>query len=155
MLETDRVETVLSECMVNHVLRSEVSLPRLYATPDELADIVDKYCANFDQNGRPRVSAIGLGPRRHPTSQGSTAQQQSLSVLQSVSKSQAKHNSPASAVTAAALSRRCFKCGSDRHLYKDCDKKGSASQWQPSLHSGNRLFEVKVKKPCHELIAVH
>jgi len=61
LLVSNRVKTVLSECMVNHVLRSEVSLPRAFAAPNELADILDKYGVNFDQNGRPRVSAIGLG----------------------------------------------------------------------------------------------
>ena len=70
LLVSDRVKTSLSDGMLNHVLRTEVSLPRTYAMPDELADILDKYCANFDQNGRPRVSAIGIGPRRQISSQG-------------------------------------------------------------------------------------
>ena len=77
LLVSDRVKTSLSDGMLNHVLRTEVSLPRTYAMPDELADILDKYCANFDQNGRPRVSAIGIGPRRQISSQGNAAQPQS------------------------------------------------------------------------------
>jgi len=72
---------VLSECMVNHVLRSEVNLPRKYATPNELADILDTYCANFDHNGRPRVCAIGLGPKRQSSQQYTRAQPVSTIIL--------------------------------------------------------------------------
>jgi len=82
LLVSDRVKTVLSECMVNHVLRSEVNLPRKYATPNDLAHILDTYCANFDHNGRPRVSAIGLGPKRQSSQQYTRAQPQSLPVSQ-------------------------------------------------------------------------
>jgi hypothetical protein len=114
LLVCDRVKTVLSECMVNHVLRSEVSLPRTYASPNELADILDKYCANFDQNGRPRVSAIGLGVKRHTPNQGiAVAQPQSLPFYPSTSKSQTKNSQPASAAATPVVApgRRCFKCG--------------------------------------------
>jgi hypothetical protein len=131
LLVTDRVKNVLSECMVNHVLRTEATLQRTYATPDELSDILDKYCANFDHNGRPRVSAIGLGPRRNQLSQGSATQRSPSPV--SKEKTQPKDTLSLQTSTTPAVQkvRRCFKCGSDRHVYKDCDKKGSVLPWQP------------------------
>ena len=131
LLVTDRVKTVLSECMVNHVLRTEATLQRTYATPDELSDMLDKYCANFDNNGRPRVSAIGLGPRRNQLGQGS-ATQPSPSPF-SKEKNQPKDTLllPTATTPITPRVRRCFKCGSDRHVFKDCDKRGSVSQWQP------------------------
>jgi hypothetical protein len=144
LLISDRVKTVLPDCMVNHVLRNELSLPRTYATPDELADMLDKYCANFDHTGRPRVSAIGFGSKRPTPKHGNCTLPQSLPLIQSgisVDKSQQRPmgNAPASKVVTSATtapSRRCFKCGSDRHLYKDCDKKGSPSPGQPPFRYG-------------------
>ena len=57
LLVSDRVKSVLSESMVNHVWHSQVSLPRIYASSNELAYILDKYCANFDQHSRPLAGA--------------------------------------------------------------------------------------------------
>jgi Integrase core domain/Integrase zinc binding domain len=131
LLITDRVKTVLSECMVNHVLRTEATLQRTYATPDELSDILDKYCANFDNHGRPRVSAIGLGPRRNQFSQGSATQPSPSPVSKEKNPHKDTWSFPTATTPAVPKVRRCFKCGSDRHVYKDCDKKGSVSPWQP------------------------
>jgi hypothetical protein len=139
LLVCDRVKTVLSESMVNRVLRSEISLPRTYASPNELADILDKYCANFDQNGRPRVSAIGLGVKRHTPNQGiAVAQHQSLPFYPSTSKSQTKNSQPAlaTATPVVAPGRRCFKCGSERHLYKDGDQRSSNLHGHSFIRNG-------------------
>ena len=137
LIVSDRVKTVLSECMVNHVLRSKVSLPRAFASPNELADVLDKYCANFDHNGRPRVSAVGLGMRRHSTNPiSATIQPQSLPSYAHCNKSN-KSGPPLlpGAPPAAASSCRCFKCGSEQHLFKDCDRKGSVPQGPPPVRT--------------------
>jgi len=50
-------------------------------------------------------------------------------------------------VTSSAT-RRCFKCGSDRHLFKDCDQKGKAysPQLQPSRNESQRSIPPRAHR---------
>jgi hypothetical protein len=60
LLISDRVKATLPEGPLNHLLKVEASLPRKYALPDEAAEALDTYYANYDSRDRPRVSAIGM-----------------------------------------------------------------------------------------------
>jgi hypothetical protein len=58
LLVSDRIKATLPEGPLNHLMKVEASLPRKYASPDEAADILDTYYANFDSQDKPRASAL-------------------------------------------------------------------------------------------------
>jgi hypothetical protein len=60
LLVSDRIKATLHEGSLNHLLKVEASLPRIYASPDGAADILDTYYANFDSREKPRASALGV-----------------------------------------------------------------------------------------------
>jgi hypothetical protein len=59
LLVCDKVKASLSENVLSHVLRNEVILPDQWADVNELADILDTYCANYDRCDKPKASALG------------------------------------------------------------------------------------------------
>jgi hypothetical protein len=60
LLICDRLKATLPEEPLNHLLKVEVSLPHKYALPDEAAEALDTYCANYDSRDRPRAPGIGM-----------------------------------------------------------------------------------------------
>jgi hypothetical protein len=60
LLISIRAKATLPERPLNHVLKLETSLPRKHALPDQAADILGTYYANYDSRDRPRVSPLGL-----------------------------------------------------------------------------------------------
>jgi hypothetical protein len=68
---SDRVKETLPEGPLNHLITIEASLPRKYALPDEAADVLDTYCANYDLRDRPRASALGTVAGRSAMKPGS------------------------------------------------------------------------------------
>jgi len=57
-----------------------------------------------------------------------------------------RNSATSTSVAAAQPGRRCFKFGSDRHLYKDFDKKGNAQPWQLSNRNGNQKPTSRVNR---------
>ena len=60
----DRVKSVLYDGLLSHVLRVQTLLPKAWAPPNNLAEILDIYYANYDKNGESKASAIGIGSRQ-------------------------------------------------------------------------------------------
>jgi hypothetical protein len=59
LLICNKVKTSLSENVLSHVLRSEVTLDTQWADVNKLADILDTYHANYDRFDNPKASVLG------------------------------------------------------------------------------------------------
>ena len=140
LVVSDRVKSALPEGPLNHLLKVEASLTRKYATPDEMADILDTYYANYDFKDRPRASALGrpcsYAPPVKAVSQPvrvSTSQAQQTAAVAEVFTRHIKENQGL---------KTCFKCSSNQHLYKACPLRST-----PSPVSTQQKTTNKVSKP--------
>ena len=114
LLICDRVKSVLSEDSLKHVLRVETTLPKAWAPPNDLAEMLDVYYANYDKNEKPKASAIGVSSRQ---SFGGT--RNSVSKPDYSSKDDSKSSSKTADVETVpvvarseseATAKRCFEC---------------------------------------------
>jgi hypothetical protein len=129
LLLCDRVKASLSEAALNHVLRCEASLPDSWTRCEQLSDILDVYYASYDQHDRLNVSTICGNVANSRSNQSATQRtqfsQRNFASQQPFSRSFAPSTTTAAMAQSAGrkadiADKRCFNCGSNQHLRKDC-----------------------------------
>jgi len=131
LLICDRVKSVLSEGSLGHLLRVEATLPKSWALPDQLADILDVYFANYDKNEKPRASAIGVTVPFHKQGQVNNYRNLTPFKAGNVNKVEEKPTKVAESTdiqpivtrTPGIAGKSCFKCGSSSHLVAACPQR--------------------------------
>ena len=134
LLISDRVKATLPEGPLNHLIKFEASLDRKYALPDEAAEVLDTYCANYDSRDRPRASALGTMAGRSAMKPGGkpafqSAPKTTMSSAHGATDLQTKQpGQGAKAVSVPVAGKACYKCHSAEHLVKDCPLRGTVGQ---------------------------
>jgi len=117
LLICHRVKCGLSEASLSHVLKVETTFPKAWAPPNDLAEMSDVYCANYDKNEKLKASAIGIcsrqsfaGTPRNSVYSKTDANKDDFKPLNKVAEVEivpvvAKSKSQATV-------QRCFKCNS-------------------------------------------
>jgi hypothetical protein len=156
LLIFDRVKSVLSEGSLSHVLRAENTFSKAWAPPNDLAQMLDVYYANYDKHEKPKASAIGGSsrqsfagcPRNIVYIKRSYA---SKDFTKPVSKIAEAGVVPIVKSKAEITAKRCFKCNSPGHLVSACPQrtggqsvranKCAISNVDVSIESSDQLIE--------------
>ena len=125
LLISDRIKCSLSEQPLSHLLRAESTRDE-FARPDFIRDLLDNYLATHGKDDKPVASALGMGvPRSARANQPRPAQRPQR--VDYKSPNNATELSKGVTPAKAEVTRRCFKCNSPSHVFKDCPQRATVA----------------------------
>ena len=141
LLVSDRIKSTLPVACLNYVLSVEATKDEGWLSPHDLAETIDKYFANRGPQGdRPKAGAIGMSTPvaklYGPVPSGPSMSSGRFSRPGSGSPPRKSEGSNEQRTPVSTTDKRCFKCGSVSHLYRECPQRGTVRQRTPSMLLG-------------------